>query len=113
MPGDLFVSANSENDKYARQLRSSAGIAVFVGAQENREHWVLAGRACQRFALQATALGLKLAFVNQPVEVAALRPHLAALVGLPGRRPDILMRFGYGPSLPYSVRRPIETVISA
>ncbi len=110
---DLFVSAKSENDKYARQLRSSPGIAIFVGAQENREHWVLAGRACQRFALQATALGLKLAFINQPVEVAALRPHLAALIGLPGRRPDIVMRFGYGPSLPYSVRRRLETVISA
>ena len=110
---DLLVTAKSENDKYARQLRSSAGIAVFVGAQENHEHWVLAGRACQRFALQATALGLKLAFINQPVEVAALRPDLAGLVGMPGRRPDIVMRFGYGPSLPYSVRRPIETVISA
>ena len=110
---DLLVSAKSENDKYARQLRSSAGVAVFVGAQNNREHWVLAGRACQRFALQATALGLKLAFTNQPVEVAALQPDLAAQVGMAGRRPDIVMRFGYGPSLPYSVRRPIETVIKA
>ena len=110
---DLLVTAKSENDKYAGQLRSSAGIAVFVGAKENREHWALAGRACQRFALQATALGLKHAFINQPVEVAALRPELAALVGMPGRRPDIVMRFGYGPFLPYSVRRPVETVISA
>jgi hypothetical protein len=65
----------------------------------------------QRFAFQATALGLKCAFINQPVEVAKLRPELAALVGIPGRRPDIVTRFGYGPTLPYSARRAIETTM--
>lgn len=108
---DWFVTAKSESKKYAAQLRSSAGIAVFVAQQADREHWVQAGRACQRFALQATALGLKHAFINQPVEVPALRPGLAALVGLSGRRPDIVMRFGYGPTLPYSPRRPVEAVM--
>ncbi len=58
--------------------------------------------------MQATALGLKRAFVNQPVEVAGLRPELA---GLPGRRPDILMRPGYGPALPFSARRPVQAVL--
>ncbi len=110
---DQFASAATENEKYVRHLRSSAGIAVFVGRRADPEHWVQVGRACQRFALQATALGLKQAFVNQPVEVAQLRPDLAGLIGMPGRRPDIVMRFGYGPTLPYSVRRPTETVIAA
>jgi len=108
---DLFLTAKSENDKYASQLRSSTGLAVFVAQKADREHWVLAGHACQRFALQATALGLKHAFVNQPVEVAALRPDLASLVGIPGRRPDLVMRFGYGPLLPYSPRRPVASVL--
>lgn len=110
---DMVFRAQSENDKYAEQLRSSPGVAVFVGQKDDREHWMRAGRACQRFALQATALGLKCAYINQPVEVAALRPELAALVGLPGRRPDIVMRFGYGPTLPYSPRRPVESIIRA
>lgn len=109
---ELVFKAEAENEKYARQLASTAGVAVFVAHKEDREHWVLAGRACQRFALQATALGLKHAFINQPVEVASLRPELATLVGLPGRRPDIVMRFGYGPSLPYSARRPVEAVMA-
>jgi hypothetical protein len=73
---------------------------------------VQAGRASQRFALAATALGLKHAFLNQPVEVPRLRPELAALVGMPGRRPDILMRFGYGAALPYSARRPVAAVLA-
>ena len=110
---DLFVTVKSQNDSYARQLRSSAGIAVFVAAQADPARWVAVGQACQRFALQATALGLKHAFINQPVEVAGLRSHLAALVGLPGRRPDIVMRFGHGPTLPYSPRRPVDAVIVA
>jgi hypothetical protein len=103
---------SAENDKYTRQIASSSGLAIFVAEKEDREHWVLAGRACQRFGLQATALGLKHAFINQPVEVAKLRPELASLIGMPGRRPDLLMRFGYGPPLPYSARRPVRAVLA-
>lgn len=110
---DALDTVSSENDSYARQLQSSAGLAVFVGAGEDRAQWVQVGRACQRFALQATALGLKCAFVNQPVEVAALRPELAALLGMPGRRPDIVMRFGHGSNQPYSARRPVASVMTA
>ena len=108
-----LVTAKSENDHYASQINSSAGIAVFSAEQENKQGWVAVGQACQQFALQATALGLKHAFINQPVEVARLRPDLAALAGIPGRRPDIVMRFGFGPTLPYSMRRPVEAVIVA
>ena len=108
---DWVFNAASENEKYRRQIESSAGLAVFVSAQDNPEHWTAAGRSSQRFALQATALGLKHAFVNQPVEVARFRPELAALLGMPGRRPDLIMRFGYGSPVPFSVRRPVESVI--
>jgi hypothetical protein len=108
---DLVFRASSENQKYSLQLDSSAGAAIFFGAKADHEHWVRVGRSCQRFALQATALGLKHAFVNQPVEVAELRSDLAGLAGLPGRRPDLVMRFGYGPTLPKSPRRPVDAVI--
>lgn len=109
---DIAFQTQAENDKIARQLRSSAGVAVFVAAASDRDHWARAGQACQRFALQATALGLKHAFLNQPVEVSRLRPELAALVGLPGRRPNLIMRFGYGPTMPMSPRRPVEAVLA-
>lgn len=108
----MVFRVDADNARYAQQLKSSAGLAVFVSERDDKEHWVSAGRACQRFALQATALGLKLAFVNQPVEVPSLRADLAALVGLAGRRPDIVMRFGYGPTLPFSARRPVEAVLA-
>ena len=59
---DWLSPAASQNDVYARQIRSSAGIAVFTGGGESPAQWVAVGQACQRFALQATALGLKIAF---------------------------------------------------
>lgn len=114
--GDLafrwVFTPKGENDKYARQLRSSAGIAVFVGEAADKAHWVEVGRCYERFALQATALGIRNAFMNQPVEVAALRPPFATALGLTGQRPDLVVRFGRGPMLPRSLRRPVESVMA-
>jgi hypothetical protein len=51
--GFVFKPA-SENDRYAKQIRSSSGLAVFVTDKDDKEHWVQAGRSYQRFALKAT-----------------------------------------------------------
>lgn len=104
-------TAKGENDRYARQVRSSAGIAIFVGQAADKAHWVDVGRCYERFALQATALGIRNAFMNQPVEVAALRPQFASAMGLTGQRPDLVVRFGRGPAMPRSLRRPVESVL--
>lgn len=106
----LFTEAG-ENKKYREHIESSAGVAVFVSEADDRAHWMAAGRACQRFGLQATALGLKYAFINQPVEVPALRSQFASFLGIGGRRADIVLRFGTGPELPRSLRRPPEQVM--
>jgi hypothetical protein len=108
---DWFATAEGENDKYRRQIRSSAGLAVFFSDADDAAHWVEVGRCCERFALQAAALDIRTAYVNQPVEVAALRPQLAALLGIGTRRPDLVVRFGRGPRLPVSLRRPLAAVI--
>jgi hypothetical protein len=107
----LFFTASTENDRYARQVRSSAGIAVFVAEQASPAHWVEVGRCYERFALQATALGIRNAFLNQPVEVAAVRPQFASWLGLAGQRPDLVVRFGRGPKMPVSLRRPVDAVL--
>jgi nitroreductase len=107
----FFFTEAGENDKYRAHIQSSAGLAVFVCERNDKAHWVEVGRACQRFALQATALGLKYAFVNQPVEVPALRKQFAAFLGIGDRLPDLIVRFGAGPELPQSLRRPVEHII--
>lgn len=109
---DWFYTPKSENDKLVRQVRSSAGIAVFVGQAADKARWVEVGRCYERFALQATALGIRNAMLNQPVEVAALRPQLATALGLGGQRPDLVVRFGRSPTLPRSLRRPVAAVLA-
>jgi hypothetical protein len=110
---DRVVTAKGENAKCISQLRSSAGIAIFVSDANDPAHWVQAGRSYQRFALQATLLGIKHAFLNQPVEVARFRPQLASLLGIGTKRPDLVVRFGYGPDMPMSMRRPVADVMTA
>ena len=78
----IFFTEKGENDKYAGHVRSSAGIAVFVGPANDKAGWIAVGRAYERFALQATALGVRTAHLNQPVEVAALRPSFASFLGV-------------------------------
>ena len=107
----FVMTEKGENDKYAKHIRSSAGIAVFAAPTNDKAGWVSAGRAYQRFALQATVLGIRQAFVNQPVEVPSLRPQITSYLGLGNRRPDLVVRFGRGPTLPSSLRRPVQAVI--
>lgn len=108
----LFFTPKSENDKYAKHVRSSAGIAIFVSEGENPAQWIEVGRCYERFALQSAALGIRNAMLNQPVEVSALRPQFATFLGIGGRRPDLVVRFGRGPKLPPSLRRPVEAVLT-
>ena len=108
----LFFTPKAENDKYAKHVRSSAGIAVFVSEVENPAQWIEVGRCYERFALQSAAMGIRNAMLNQPVEVSTLRPQFATFLGVGGRRPDLVVRFGRGPKLPPSLRRPIDAVLT-
>jgi hypothetical protein len=99
---DLFYTPKSENERYAQQIRNSAGIALFVSEVNDKMHWIEAGRCYERFALQATALGIRNAFLNQPVEVGSIRPQFASALNLGHGRPDLVVRFGRGPAMPLS-----------
>lgn len=75
--------------------------------------WVDVGRSFNRFALQATTMGIRHAHLNMPVEVPELRPAFADWLGMPGRRPNLVIRFGKAPAMPMSLRRPVdETLVS-
>jgi hypothetical protein len=113
--GNLFMrvafSAASQNKTDLKNIRSSAGIAVFFSEIDDQAHWMEVGRCYERFALQATALHLRNAFINQPVEVSRLRPQFASWLGIGDRRPDLVVRLGHGPEMPRSLRRPVGEVI--
>jgi hypothetical protein len=109
---NYLVNPRSENAKIQEQLQSSVGLAVFVATRDDPAHWLEAGRCYERFALKATSLGIRNAFLNQPVEVPSVRKLVARELGLvESARPSLLVRFGKGPTMPFSARRPLETVI--
>jgi hypothetical protein len=108
---DLFYNAKSENERYAKQIHNASGIAVFVAEVSDKAHWIEVGRCYERFALQATALDLRNSLLNQPVEVGAIRPHFALALGLGSYRPDLVVRFGHGPKMPLSMRRPVQSIL--
>jgi hypothetical protein len=109
---DAFFTKRNENDQYRNHIRSSAGIAVFVGDRADPAHWIKVGRSYQRFALQATAMGIRNAHINQPIEVPALLSEFARWLGKTDARPDLMVRFGRAPALPMSLRRSLNEVIA-
>jgi hypothetical protein len=108
----FVFTEGGENEKLVDQLRSSAGLVILAGQKNDKAHWFNAGRAYQRFALQATALDIRNAFVNQPTEVVNSRGEFARTLELGDRRPDLVVRLGMAPTLPMSLRRPVSSVLA-
>ncbi|MBW0147165.1 Acg family FMN-binding oxidoreductase [Marinobacter arenosus] len=107
----LGLSAKKQNRKDLAHIRSSSAIAVLVSETNDIPHWIQAGRCYERLALQATAMNLCTAFINQPVEVASVRAEFGRFLGLGDQRPDLVVRIGRGPESPRSLRRPLDQVV--
>jgi hypothetical protein len=105
--GRRFLTA----DTSAQKARSSAGLIVIASASDDKRHWVETGRLYERLALTLTALGIQVAFLNQPAEVTELRSQLQSYLHLGTAQPQLLLRFGYADPLPHSLRRPLEEVL--
>ena len=112
--GRMFVSSTKpqqQADADAEKLRSSAGAVVIASDTDNKTAWVRAGQVYERLTLQMTALDIKSALLNQPIEVAKLRPQFQNALGLGTAAPQLLVRYGYADPLPKSLRRPVEQVL--
>lgn len=112
--GRMFVGGTKpqqQADADAEKLRSSAGAIVIATDTDDKAAWVRAGQVYERLALQMTALDIKSALLNQPIEVADLRGQFQSAIGLEAA-PQLLMRFGYAAFLPKSLRRPVDQVLS-
>lgn len=64
----------------------------------------------ERVLLQATAHGVATSLLNQVIEYEGLRWHINDPLG-PWRRPQAVIRFGYGPSVLPTPRGPIADVL--
>lgn len=87
-------------------------LAVLSTDGDQMRDWLLAGQALQRILLLACRLGLQAAFLNQPIQVASLRPRLQRLAG--DAFPQILLSIGYpNEEIPPTPRRALDEVIVA
>jgi hypothetical protein len=112
--GQMFVSGTrpqQQADIDARKLRSSSGAVVIASEADDKIAWVRTGQVYERLALKLTALNIKSAFMNQPVEVADIRGQFQSAMGLGTSRPQLLLRYGYADSMPRALRRPVEQVL--
>jgi hypothetical protein len=108
----LVVTPSAQAKADRTRLASSAGVAVFLTTTDRPTSWVEAGRAYERFSLKADLLGIRSAFINQPIEVSSLRGDLRATLGV-SDHPQLMVRFGHAPRGPYSLRRPVDEVLVA
>ncbi len=94
-----------------RELAEASPLLAVLGTDiEDPRAWVQAGQALQRVLLVACQHGLQASYLNQPIQVASLRPKVQNLVG--GGFPQILIRFGHPlEEVPNAPRRPVEDLI--
>ena len=112
--GQIFVAGTKpqqQADVDAKKLRSSAGAFVVASESDDKATWVRTGQVYQRMALKMTALNIRSAFLNQPIEVATLRSQFQSALGLAAYQPQLLIRFGYADPMPRSLRIPVEQVL--
>lgn len=94
-----------------RQLASVSPVLAVLGtAEDSPLAWLAAGQALARVLLRARADDVWASFLNQPIEVAELRPRVAALTKLPGF-PQLVLRMGYGPDVRPTPRRTVREVL--
>lgn len=94
-----------------RRLTEEAPLLLLLGTDADAPSaWLRAGEALQRVLLLACAQGLQAGYLNQPIQVAELRPQLQAVTG--GGSAQILLRLGYPDKLPAaSARQPVAAVV--
>lgn len=95
-----------------RDLAARSPALAVLGTDGDRpSDWLRAGQALARILLRARAEGVAASFLNQPIEVAELRPRVGDAVGARGY-PQLLLRLGHHDSaVKPTPRRPAEAVL--
>ncbi|MGE0160804.1 MAG: Tat pathway signal protein [Gemmatimonadales bacterium] len=112
--GRLFVARSAPEtraDLDVGLVLSAPHALVIASETDQRSNWVRAGQVYQRIALAMASCGVHSALHNQPAELSPLRQEFSSALGLGASRPQLVLRLGFGPPLPLSLRRPVEDVL--
>jgi hypothetical protein len=85
-------------------------LAVLATARDDPADWLRAGQALQRVLLTATSNGLATSFLYQPLEWHDMQQPEPGWWPWP-ECPQIILRFGYGPSGARSPRRRVDDIL--
>jgi len=85
-------------------------ITVLCTKGDTPLDWLRAGQAAMRVSLRAQAGEVCSSYLNQPVEVAHLRPRLQKVLGAT-EIPQLVLRMGHGPDVEPTPRRPVGEVV--
>lgn len=94
-----------------KKIASASHLVLFTTQNDNIPEWIDLGRNLQRFLLKSTELNIIHSYFNQPNEVRELSVKMAESLGLAGEYPTILLRMGYGETMPYSKRINVNKVL--
>lgn len=75
-------------------LIGSASLLAVISGEDDQVSLINAGQLLERLLLTVTSAGLHYSFMNQPVEVKALRSVLGSMIRSP-HPPQLLLRIGY------------------
>ncbi len=87
----------------------SPALALLQTDADDPPAWLAAGQALARVLLRARVEDVWASFLNQPIEVAELRPRLCELAGKTGY-PQLLLRLGFGQPVSPTPRRAVDEV---
>lgn len=94
-----------------QQLAQGSPVLLVLSTEDDTEAaWLQAGQALDIVLLQGRAYDLHASYLNQPIEVAALRPRVADLLDA-GGYPQLILRMGYGPQVEETPRRPVREML--
>lgn len=125
VPSSALGPRNAGGEAVVRELAATAAdaarpladfehepqLAVLATRYDGPIEWLRAGQALERVLLEATAHGISTSLLNQVIEHEELRWQVNDPLG-PWQRPQAVLRFGYGPPVPPTPRRPITDVLA-
>lgn len=100
----------SAKAKLDRDLVEQAAGLLVITSDDDRTSLLRAGETLEGLLLTLTSVGLQYAFVNQPMEVDALRGQMWSLLRSP-KPPQLMIRIGYAQAVQRAMpRRPVGAV---
>lgn len=95
-----------------RQLADESPLLAVLSTEgDSAGDWMAAGQALERLLLVAVQLALQASYLNQPIQVPALRATLQQLTGRPGHA-QLLLRLGAPTrAIAAAPRRPLADVL--